>query len=96
MEAVVERKDRTTATAALFERFPHLRVIDELWGSRECRDFILRLMTDTRGGTRQGFPPEHARTIMSLLMEHDRLFPKWENMGTDVRWGDEHLRRTGR
>ncbi|WP_232299225.1 hypothetical protein [Azoarcus sp. CIB] len=61
-----------------------------MWGTAECRKFIFLLMTDTRGGGRQGFPPEHAGTIMSLLMEHDRRFPQFENdVGNhDTRWGD--------
>lgn len=82
-----------TDTSALYERFPHLRRIDTMWGSRECRQYLMHLMTDTRGGTRQGFPPQHAATIMALLMEHDRCFPELENLGYDIRWGDEHERR---
>lgn len=84
---------RRTDTAALYERFPHLRSVDLIWGSRDCRKYLSRLMTDTRGGERQGFPPEHAATIMRLLLEHDRLFPQFENDTEDSRWGDEHLRR---
>ena len=79
-----------TPTEALYERFPHLQKIDLLWGSPECRRFIFMLMTDTRGGTRQGFPKDHAATIMSLLLEHDRVFPQFEHdYGHDGhRWGD--------
>lgn len=79
-----------TSTAKLYERFPHLRKIDTIWGTVECRKFLFLLMTDTRGGTRQGFPAEHAMTIMSLLMEHDRRFPQFENAVEhhDTRWGD--------
>lgn len=79
-----------TSTESLYERFPHLRKIDSMWGTAECRKFIFLLMTDTRGGARQGFPKEHAGTIMSLLMEHDRRYPQFENdVGHhDTRWGD--------
>ncbi|MCC4117849.1 hypothetical protein LLG90_21060 [Aromatoleum toluclasticum] len=79
-----------TSTEKLYERFPHLRKIDGMWGTAECRKFIFLLMTDTRGGARQGFPSEHAGTIMSLLMEHDRRFPQFENdvAHHDTRWGD--------
>ncbi|MCK0505628.1 hypothetical protein [Aromatoleum anaerobium] len=53
------------------------------------------LMTDTRGGTRQGFPREHGATIMSLLLEHDRRFPQFENeiSDHDHRWGNDVRRR---
>lgn len=79
-----------TSTEKLYERFPHLRKIDSIWGTAECRKFLFQLMTDTRGGSRQGFPAEHAGTIMSLLMEHDRGFPQFENdvEHHDTRWGD--------
>lgn len=79
-----------TRTEELYQRFPHLRRIDAIWGSSECRKYLFSLMTDTRGGTRQGFPREHAGTLMSLLMEHDRKFPQFENdvEHHDTRWGD--------
>lgn len=93
MNAPQPAKLKRTDTASLFQRFPHLSVIDLMWGSRECRSYIFRLMTDTRGGSRQGFPPEHARTIMTLLLEHDRNFPQFENDGEDNRWGDHYQRR---
>lgn len=86
---------RKTDTTALFERFPHLQGIDLIWGTRECRQYISNLMTDTRGGKRQGFPAEHAMTIMRLLMEHDNLYPQFENEPIDLRWGDGPMRRTG-
>ncbi|THF66200.1 hypothetical protein E6C76_04905 [Pseudothauera nasutitermitis] len=83
-----------TDTRALYERFPHLRQIDLMWGSKECRQFIFRLMTDTRGGARQGFPPEHAMTIMSLLLEHDRNYPEFE-YDANAAWGSDPTRRGG-
>uniref|UniRef100_A0ABX1PJ00 Uncharacterized protein n=2 Tax=Aromatoleum anaerobium TaxID=182180 RepID=A0ABX1PJ00_9RHOO len=84
-----------TSTEELYERFPHLRKIDLVWGSPECRKFLFMLMTDTRGGTRQGFPREHGATIMSLLLEHDRRFPQFENeiSDHDHRWGNDVRRR---
>ncbi|WP_222948174.1 hypothetical protein [Thauera sedimentorum] len=93
MNAITRGGMTETDTRALYERFPHLRKIDLIWGTRECRDYVFRLMTDTRGGTRQGFPREHALTIMSLLMEHDRHFPEFEKEPREFRWGDEHQRR---
>lgn len=85
-----------TDTQALYQHYPHLRVIDEIWGTKECRAFVQRLLTDTRGGKRQGFPPDHARTIMSLFLEHDRVFPEFEDAIHDIRWGDDDQRRYGR
>jgi hypothetical protein len=52
-------------------------------------------MTDTRGGTRMGFPKEHALTIMKLLMEHDQRFPQFEHQITNL-WGEDERRRGSR
>ncbi|NMF87423.1 hypothetical protein [Aromatoleum petrolei] len=69
---------RKTDVSKLYEAYPHLGRIDELWGTRDCREFINRLMNDTREGQRRGFPGDHARTILRLLLEHDREFPQFE------------------
>lgn len=75
---------RKTDVTALYDAYPHLKKIDELWGTRDCRQFIVRLMNDTRDGTRRGFPGDHARTILRLLIEHDRTFPQFEENITMV------------
>jgi hypothetical protein len=73
----------TTDTQALFGRFPHLRKIEAIWGTRECREFITELMSDSRGD-RQGFPMEHASTLIALLMEHDEAFPQFDALKTGM------------
>lgn len=74
----IDRPVPTVDTRALLQRFPHLERIVTTWGTRTCRDFLTHLMTDTRDGRRQGFPPEHAWTIFKLLAEHDEKFPQFE------------------
>lgn len=78
---------RKTNVSKLYEAYPHLRRIDELWGTRDCREFINRLMNDTRDGQRRGFPGDHARTILRLLVEHDHEFPQFEESITSD-WRD--------
>lgn len=67
-----------TAVSALFEAYPHLTSILTHWGTQAGRDQIACLILDTRNGTRKGFPPDHAKTVFSLLMEHDTKFPDFE------------------
>lgn len=93
MDLKMTNRITDTNTDALYERFPHLRRIDLMWGSAEGRKFIWQLLTDTRGGTRMGFPKEHAGTIMSLLMEHDRRFPQFENAVSNPWFEDDQRRR---
>jgi hypothetical protein len=57
-------------------RHPHIATkIDVLWGSRELNDYMHRLMTDTRDGTRQGFAPEVAGAIFRIIQMHENLHP---------------------
>lgn len=88
-----------TSTDLLYAAYPHLQKIDLLWGSPECRIFVFNLLTDTRGGSRQGFPKAHAATLMLLLHEHDQHFPQFEHCAsfeTAHHWGRDSHRRGGR
>lgn len=82
-----------TDTSRLFAAYPHLAEIGEKWGSRECRKLINGLMNDTRSGGRSGFPPEHASTIMMLLLEHDREFPDFDESATTSWWERDQGRK---
>jgi hypothetical protein len=95
MDVRMNHRVTETDTDALYQRFPHLRRIDLIWGTPECRKYIFGLMTDTRGGTRMGFPKEHAQTVMKLLMEHDRCFPQFEHQIVNL-WGEDEKRRGSR
>jgi hypothetical protein len=77
-----------TDTAAFFATYPHLRCIELLWGSRECRDFIHQLMFKDDRGNRQGFPPVAASTILALLTEHDLRFPQCAKPQDESFWMD--------
>jgi hypothetical protein len=75
-------------TAAFFARFPHLRRIEENWGTLACRKDLMTLMNDTRNGQRKGFPAEHALTIFRLMLEHDTDFPQFEESASSAIWSD--------
>lgn len=75
-------------TAALFERFPHLRSIEESWGTLACRKHLMTLMNDTRNGQRKGFPADQAMTIFRLMLEHDTDFPQYEEAASPAVWAD--------
>ena len=48
----------------------------KLWGGPECCGYINTLLQDTRGGTRQGFPPDVAKALFMLMQKHDKDFPQ--------------------
>lgn len=56
---------------ALDQQFP--RIVNKiviLWGEPELEMYFNELLMDSRGGTRQGFPPEIASEIFNLNMYH--------------------------
>ena len=70
-------------TSELFAHYPHLAAkIQNLWGTKECRANLLHLLSDSRGGTRAGFPIEIGKTIILLLRDHDAKFPMFDDTDT--------------
>jgi hypothetical protein len=65
--------------AELFKKYPHIaKKITSLWGSAECRELLMSLINDSRGGDREGFSPEIARIIFALLDKHDAIYPQFD------------------
>ena len=48
-----------------------------IWGSPDCRELLLSLINDSRGGDRAGFSPEIAKIIFALLDKHDEMYPQF-------------------
>lgn len=57
--------------------FPHIgKNVRLLWGHPEFALYMAKLMADTREGTRRGFPDDVQDSMMRLLEQHDRDFPR--------------------
>jgi hypothetical protein len=82
-----------TDTKDLFARYPHLRAVELLWGSHECREFLAGLMFDDRANERHGFDTVAAQTILALLDEHDARFPQFSAGNAGTQWSDDPLGR---
>lgn len=66
-------------------RFPHIgEKIAAQWGSFGLSPYINHLLTDTRNGTRQGFPKEVAIGLFRLLQLHDQQYPHLAMKVTDI------------
>lgn len=62
--------------ATFYEKYPHLkRKIQFIWGTAECRKILSDTLLSDRS-YRAGFPPEDAKTLFSILLKHDQLFPQ--------------------
>ena len=61
--------------------FPHIhKRLSFQWGSEDCRSSLHLLIAggkDDRNGTRRGFPLDTLMLLMTLLAEHDTLFPQF-------------------
>jgi len=67
-------------------RFPHIgKKITLLWGYKEFVVYMNTLLTETRGDTRQGFPPNVGSALLNLLHIHDTLYP--QHMIKTDKWG---------
>ncbi|GBG12502.1 uncharacterized protein NMK_0033 [Novimethylophilus kurashikiensis] len=69
----------------LIQRFPHIgQKVEESWGTQALRTYIWDLFQDSRGGTRQGFPPEYASALFRLLDAHDQQYPELVDTTSDI------------
>jgi len=58
------------------EAFPHIgRKLKLFWGCPEFNTLLNEMQTDTRGGTRAGFPGPVLNALFMLSMEHEAAFP---------------------
>ena len=81
-ESKLDQNESFKTIAARFPRIAkHLRLT---WGSKEFRHYIDQLLNDTRGGKRQGFPPEVLFALHKIVEEHDRQNPDCAVVFRDV------------
>ena len=53
------------------QRFPHIaKFVEHRWHTVELKDYFDRLMGDTRGETRKGFPADVSDEIFKLALEN--------------------------
>ena len=70
------------------ERFPHIgRHLIQTWGSYAFYMYCGTLFTDTRGGTRRGFPPEILMALTRLARVHEQNHPRLDARRLDI-WAD--------
>ncbi len=63
--------------AVINEAYPHLgRKLKLFWGCPEFNVLINELQTDTRGGSRAGFPGTVLNALFMLALEHEEAFPQ--------------------
>lgn len=82
LESSLDQSDSYKTIDARFPRIAkHLRLV---WGSKEFRHYVDQLLNDTRGGKRQGFPPEVLFALHKIIEEHDRQNPDCAVIVRDV------------
>jgi hypothetical protein len=68
------------------DNYPHItKRIESLWGTQECRKFLLELISDSRDGQRQGLPTEVAKEIILVLQNHDEQYPGFDDSAEFVK-----------
>jgi hypothetical protein len=63
------------------DKYRHITFrIDDLWGTKYCRQYLMGLALNTSGRANEnavGFSIETFKAIDELIAEHDRQFPKF-------------------
>ncbi|WP_121241876.1 hypothetical protein [Sulfurisoma sediminicola] len=76
------------------DSYPHItHRIESLWGTKECRNFLLELISDSRDGKRQGLPPDVAKEIILVLQHHDAEFPGFDDSAEFVKMSYQFMPR---
>ena len=77
--------DQSESYKTIDARFPRIaKRLRLAWGSKEFRHYVDQLLNDTRGGKRQGFPPEVLFALHKIIEEHDRQNPDCAVVVRDV------------
>lgn len=77
--------DQSDSYKTIDARFPRIaKRLRLAWGSKEFRHYVDQLLNDTRGGKRQGFPPEVLFALHKIIEEHDRQNPDCAVVMRDV------------
>ena len=79
MTSLYRNRDQVLVKCQPYKRlnlvFPHIgKNLYEKWGSVQLSQYIQHLFTDTRGGTRKGFPKAALQDLYKLLEYHERMF----------------------
>ena len=58
--------------------FPHIqRRLEAIWGTPECRSYLVGLMRQSDRESREGFPPHVFRTLFDIYSLHDYEYPEF-------------------
>ena len=72
-------EDDPTQPAALEDlaEFPKIQaMVDTEWGTVRLKEYLEKLMADTRNNSRAGFPREFGDALIRLVMANDRALEK--------------------
>lgn len=57
------------------KKYPHIaKKLIIFWGSEFCEPYLDSLFTETRSGTRSGFPPDDMKALLNIRLLHEELF----------------------
>ena len=76
-EQIVMQNDKIEELSQLTPRIGFK--VNSLWGTKECRVYLVTLLSDSRNGARQGFDLNTAKLIYGLLADHDESYPQYDD-----------------
>ena len=82
-EEIKKHVEPIIARCSVLDRPDVRRKFQMLWGSAECRDYMMKLLVADRLG-REGLPPEDFSAIDLLLSIHDHVYPMFNRREPEV------------
>lgn len=69
--------DNQEALEYITEKYPHIaKSLVLFWGTSMFQEYTAKILTDTRDGTRAGFPFETLQMLFKLIGEHRKKYPE--------------------
>lgn len=70
--------EQNKAFIEIAHKYPHIaKKIDAFWSSEVCVPYLESLFTDTRSGSRKGFPHADILLLLDLKILHEARFSKF-------------------
>jgi hypothetical protein len=91
----VTEGDEPTRPAGLeaLNEFPKIQnLVDEEWGTVRLKEYLEKLLADTRSNSRTGFPKEFADGLLRLTLANDKAL---EKRGVDAQDWESQFAATG-
>ncbi|MED5509142.1 MAG: hypothetical protein VX841_02505 [Pseudomonadota bacterium] len=71
----LEKLKQDESYLKISQKYPHIaKKLLIFWGSEFCEPYLDSLFTETRSGTRRGFPPDDMLALLNIRLLHEEQY----------------------